>query len=101
LQTKYFYFKIGSKSPEPGTYTLKSEFEIGKPGTANSVSKAGIYSFGIGRHHFEKVYLPFRKTNTDTTIPGPGTYEHTAYSIKHNDGRKFNMQGRTKNPSGK
>jgi hypothetical protein len=45
----YFYLIKGSKSPEPGTYTLKSEFEIGKPGTSNSNRKAGIYSFGIGR----------------------------------------------------
>lgn len=58
-----------------------------------------MYSFGIGRQHYEKVYLPFRKHNTDTNQPGPGTYDSTSYSIEHNDGRKFNMQGRTKNPA--
>ena len=49
-----------TRSPEPATYTLTSDFEIGKEGGPN-ISKAGLYSFGIGRHHYEKVYLPFRK----------------------------------------
>lgn len=40
-----------------------------------------MYSFGIGRHHYEKVYIPFKKGPNDTSIPGPGAYEHRAYSI--------------------
>lgn len=64
-QFSFCFIFTGSTSPEPGTYTLRSEFEIGKAGGPN-ISKAGLYSFGIGRQHYEKVYLPFRKQNTDT-----------------------------------
>jgi hypothetical protein len=40
---------------------LKSDFDMGKPSTANTAkggSKRGIYTFGIGRHHYNKVHLP-------------------------------------------
>jgi len=40
---------------------LKSDFDIGKPSTANTAkggSKSGIYTFGVGRHLYQKVYLP-------------------------------------------
>jgi hypothetical protein len=36
-------------SPPPGSYEIKSDFEIGKPGTTTHTSKNHIYSFGIGR----------------------------------------------------
>lgn len=49
--------EVRQKSPDPGHYDLKSDFDIGKPGTANS-TKRGIYSFGIGRDSYKKVYLP-------------------------------------------
>lgn len=49
--------ELRKKSPDPGVYDLKSEFDIGKPGTAGG-SKRGIYTFGIGRQMYEKVYLP-------------------------------------------
>ena len=49
-------------SPPPGSYNLKSEFEIGRPGTSNTTTKGGIYSFGIGRDKYEKVYMPSRRT---------------------------------------
>ena len=41
-------------------YNLPSEFDIGKPGTAmaGSMSKAGVYSFGISREYYKKVYVP-------------------------------------------
>lgn len=41
-------------------YNLPSEFDIGKPGTAmaGSMSKAGVYSFGISREYYKKVYIP-------------------------------------------
>jgi hypothetical protein len=41
-------------------YNIPSEFDIGKPGTAmaGSMSKAGVYSFGISREYFKKVYIP-------------------------------------------
>ena len=73
-------------SPEPGTYNLKSEFEVGRPGTCNTVTKAGIYSFGIGREKFEKVYMSSRKSVALT--PGPGTYTSSLYSVG-TEGRKF------------
>jgi len=40
---------------------MKSDFDIGKPSTANTAkggSKRGIYTFGIGRHLYQKVHLP-------------------------------------------
>jgi len=45
-------------SPPPGSYTLMSEFDIGKPGTAINSKKAGLYSFGISHDFYKKVYLP-------------------------------------------
>jgi hypothetical protein len=44
-------------------YDLKSDFDIGKPGTVCQNKKAGIYSFGIGRQFYDKVYLPYKKSN--------------------------------------
>ena len=41
------HWNIGS--PPPTTYTINSDFDHGKPGTATATSKKGIYSFGIGR----------------------------------------------------
>ena len=81
------YFK---GSPDPGLYDLKSQFEIGRPGTSNTTSKAGVYSFGIGRDKYEKVYLPSRKitVNMDPSQPGPGTYTSSLYSVG-TEGRKF------------
>lgn len=37
------------ESPPPGSYEVKSEFNVGKPGTAGPSTKNHIYSFGIGR----------------------------------------------------
>jgi hypothetical protein len=37
------------ESPPPNSYTLKSEFEIGKPGSSTINTKSGIYTFGVGR----------------------------------------------------
>ena len=40
---------------------MKSDFDIGKPSTANTAAggtKKGIYTFGIGRHLYQKVHLP-------------------------------------------
>jgi hypothetical protein len=58
---------------------LTSEFEIGRPGT--TITKAGIYSFGVGRDKYEKVYIPTNKTNKDPHIPGPGTYTCTLFDV--------------------
>jgi len=75
-------------SPDPGNYNIKSEFEIGRPGTCNTDTKAGIYSFGIGRDKYEKVYMPSKKGNMDPEQPGPGTYTSSIYTVG-TEGRKF------------
>jgi len=82
-------------SPDPGVYDLKSDFDIGKPSTANTAkggSKRGIYTFGVGRHLYNKVYLPEdpRAAADFTTLPGPGTYSTKLMTIG-NDGNKWNM----------
>jgi hypothetical protein len=48
-------------SPPPGLYEFKSDFDLGKPGSTSSTNKAGVYSFGIGREFYQKVYMPQRK----------------------------------------
>jgi len=83
-----------SKSPPPGSYQLPSDFA--KPGTANSAAKGHVYSFGIGRNHFDKVYNPARTVINDPDIPGPGTYSSKVKAIG-TDGRKTKFQGRSKN----
>ena len=53
------YFILAS--PDPGIYQLKSDFDMGKPSTANTAkggTKSGVYTFGISRDKYEKVYLP-------------------------------------------
>jgi len=63
------------RSPPPGSYDLKSDFEAGRAGTAGHTPKKQVYSFGIGREHFKKVYLPAVQTfNLDPNCPGPGMY---------------------------
>lgn len=65
-----------SDSPSPGQYEIKSEFEIGKPGDIRPLSKRGLYSFGLGRDHFQKVYYPQKKSGlNDQNLPGPGQYD--------------------------
>lgn len=71
MTNSYAIFTIGS--PPPTKYNLKSTFEVGKPGTAGSTTKAGIYSFGLGRDHFTKVYMP-QKLQNSLNVPGPGQY---------------------------
>jgi hypothetical protein len=45
-------------SPPCNKYDLPSDFDIGKPGTANFSKKAGMYSFGISHEFYKKVYIP-------------------------------------------
>jgi hypothetical protein len=83
------------KSPDPGVYQLKSDFDIGKPSTANTAkggTKRGIYTFGIGRHNYQKVYFPDDpKMAADfSKIPGPGTYTTKLMTLGH-DGHKWNF----------
>ena len=59
-----------------------------------------MYSFGIGRQYYQRVYLPHQKQNLDNSMPGPGHYESVIYGVG-TDSKKYNMQGKTYNPSGK
>ena len=86
-------------SPPPGSYTLPSDFDKGQPGSG-SASKGNQYSFGIGRQYFQRVYLPHQKANLDNTMPGPGSYDSSIHNVGY-DSKKFNIQGKTFNPSGK
>eukprot|EP00356_Strombidium_inclinatum_P016250 CAMPEP_0170487364 /NCGR_PEP_ID=MMETSP0208-20121228/6204_1 /TAXON_ID=197538 /ORGANISM="Strombidium inclinatum, Strain S3" /LENGTH=102 /DNA_ID=CAMNT_0010761625 /DNA_START=254 /DNA_END=562 /DNA_ORIENTATION=- len=67
---------------------------MGIPGSGRT--KAGVYSFGVGRDHFKKVYLPQSKLSSDMTIPGPGTYS-SGFGQFGKGSRKTRIQGRTKN----
>ena len=61
ISLKFINQTLILESPDPGIYELKSDFDIGKPSTANTAkggSKRGIYTFGIGRQHYNKVHLP-------------------------------------------
>jgi len=85
------------ESPDPGRYNLRSEFDIGRPGTTNTVTKPCLYSFGIGRKYYEKVYSPQNKITNDPNIPGPGCYDQSYQTVEKNKGKHYKMQGRSKN----
>ena len=50
--------KKGNDSPPSNSYILPSDFDVGKPGTANYRRKAGLFSFGVHRDAYRKVYIP-------------------------------------------
>ncbi len=85
------------ESPDPGQYPLRSDFDIGRPGTTNAVTKRGLYSIGIGRKYYEKVYSPQRSQVNDPNIPGPGTYDFKNKTVG-SDAKSFKLQGRASNP---
>ena len=60
LEAIFMIFDLESPSYK---YNLPSDFDIGKPGTAmaGNNSKAGVYSFGISREYYKKVYIPQSK----------------------------------------
>ena len=66
-----------------------SDFDIGKPGTANIGTKRGLYSMG------KKV-----KLDRIDGMPGPGAYTSKLMTIGHS-GPMFNLQGRSHNVNGK
>jgi len=47
-----------------------------------------VYSFGIGRNHYEKVFNPANTIVNDPDIPGPGKYTSKMYSMG-TGGRNF------------
>lgn len=101
---KWLIFSIICVASPPATkYTLKSEFDIGKPGTTTAKSKGGIYGFGLGREHFQKVYMPnaVYQTKSNIGIPGPGSYNDKLKSIQANDNRKPMFKGRVLDVNGK
>lgn len=57
-----------------------------------------MYSFGIGRQYYQRVYMAHQKANLDNSMPGPGAYESVIYGVG-TDSKKYNMQGKTFNPS--
>ena len=81
-------------------YNIKSEFDVGKPGSVSHVTKSNVYGFGIGHRAYDKVYLPHKKRENDPDCPGPGKYNLDMYNIgKH--ARKYSMYSRVKNIAGK
>ena len=64
----------GRDAPPSNTYLLPSDFDIGKPGTSGHKRKAGLFSFGVNREAYRKVYIPGKTQNFDD-VPGPGTYK--------------------------
>lgn len=53
-----------------------------------------MYTFGISREYYKKVYIPEAKGTPDENTPGPGTYE-SKYKTIGTSGQKWNMQGRS------
>ena len=53
-----------------------------------------MYTFGISREYYKKVYVPEAKQVADDCSPGPGTYD-TKYKTIGTMGAKWNMQGRS------
>ena len=98
-QYTYAYFLISIESPPPDTYRLPSDFDVGRVSPKNHRTKKGLYSFGIGRKYYEKVYIKGKQPR-DPQIPGPGTYVPKNYTIG-TEGRNFNFQGRTQCFNGK
>jgi len=37
---------------------MRSDFDIGKPGTSSSVTKKALYSFGASHEVYKNVYMP-------------------------------------------
>lgn len=53
-----------------------------------------MYTFGISREFYRKVYVPEAKQMPDDCVPGPGTYD-TKYLTIGSSGQKWNIQGRS------
>ena len=84
-------------SPDPGVYNLISDFDIGKPGTANIGTKRGIYSMGKKVKNPDD---PMSKLDKYDGMPGPGAYTSKLMTIGHS-GPMYNLQGRSHNVNGK
>ena len=87
-------------SPPPGLYQLKSEFDIGKPGTSSHVTKNHIYGFGISHKAYNKVYRPHQLAQSSSDTPGPGHYVPEIYNIGRHS-KKMSLHGKVKNIAGK
>lgn len=74
-------------SPDPGNYNLISDFDIGKPGTANIGTKRGVYSMGRKCKNPED---PMSKLGKFDEMPGPGAYTSKLMTIGHS-GPMFNL----------
>ena len=69
---------------------MPSDFEYKKPGTAGS-TKAHLYTFGVSREKYKKVYLPHKKEAVDSeALPGPGTYTNKFMTLG-TEGKRWNF----------
>ena len=59
-------------SPEPGAYSIPSDFDKQKVSSATRNGK--MFSFGSSREAYDRVYYKER-VPVDRAIPGPGAYE--------------------------
>lgn len=82
-------------SPSPGDYERTSDFDIGNPDTGTQMTKAGVYTFGVSREAYKKVYLPKAKV-TDPLLPGPGAYTVKLKQLG-TEGQKWGFRGRSLN----
>ena len=100
-----FYFHNNSnlfniESPPPGQYNLLSDFDVGNP-KKSAITKGHLYSFGAPHNVYKKVYNPDCPNPVNVELlPGPGTYNDRTMKIG-TEGRKYRMQGRSLNMSGK
>jgi hypothetical protein len=53
-----------------------------------------MYTFGISREYYKKVYFPEAKQVPDECVPGPGTYDSKFKTIG-TSGQKWGFQGRS------
>ena len=80
-----FKFTQRNTSPSPNNYMLGSEFD-------KSNKKGLVYTFGIAREAYEKVYIK-ANPHKDPSIPGPGAYETRIVPGK--DAKKFTLRPKT------
>jgi hypothetical protein len=79
---------------------LLSDFDIGNTKKGSTVSKGHLYSFGAPHSTYRKVYNPDNPQALGVEkLPGPGQYEDRSMCI--GSGRKYRMQGRSLNVTGK
>jgi hypothetical protein len=59
------------------------------------LTKKGLFTFGVSRDAYKKVYLPKAKV-ADPSIPGPGAYDNKFLTIG-TEGKKWGIRQKIKN----